>query len=373
MTADSDVDAVVSADVRYILDQADNELSALAGSHLLLTGGAGFLGYYLLHSLSGWNEVHEESRRIDVTVYDNFLRGIPAWLDRLRRRPEIRIRQHDVVEPVPSGDGPFNHLIHAASVASPTFYRRHPIATMEANVDGLRSVLDHCRSRQSAGEPVRGILFMSSSEIYGDPPPEEIPTAETYRGYVSCTGPRACYDESKRFGETLCVNFAREYGTPVKIARPFNNYGPGLKITDGRVVSDFARQVLAGEDIAMLSDGSPRRTFCYVADAVVGYYKVLVRGRPAEAYNIGVDAPEISIAELAERVRAEARQLMDYGGEVVRVTSEDPEYLIDNPSRRCPDITKARRELDYEPDIPLEEGLRRSLLWYATHPDATVS
>ena len=138
-----------------------------------------------------------------------------------------------------------------------------PIETMDANIDGLRNLLDYARPGADAS-PVEGFLFYSTSEIYGDPPPENIPTPEDYRGNVSCTGPRACYDESKRYGETLCVNFARQHGVPVTMARPFNNYGPGLKITDRRVIPDFARDVLAGRDIVMLSDGSPTRTFCYV-------------------------------------------------------------------------------------------------------------
>ena len=142
---------------------------------------------------------------------------------------------------------------------------------MDANINGLRSLLDwSLRRSASAARPVEGFLFFSSSEIYGDPTPENIPTPETYRGNVSCTGPRACYDESKRYGETLCVNFAHQYGLPVQIARPFNNYGPGLKITDRRVIPDFARDILDGRDIVMLSDGSATRTFCYVADAVDG-------------------------------------------------------------------------------------------------------
>ena len=158
-------------------------------------------------------------------------------------------------------------------------------------------------SRTRAGA-VDGLLYFSSSEIYGDPTPDNIPTPETYRGNVSCTGPRACYDEAKRFCETLCVNFTAQYGLPVKIARPFNNYGPGLKITDRRVLPDFARDIFAGRDIVLLSDGSPTRTFCYVADAIVGYYKVLVKGHRGESYNIGVESPEISITEVAERMVA---------------------------------------------------------------------
>jgi nucleoside-diphosphate-sugar epimerase len=214
------------------------------------------------------------------------------------------------------------------------------------------------------------MLFYSSSEIYGDPSTENIPTDETYRGYVSCTGPRACYDESKRFGETLCVNFAQQRAVPVKMARPFNNYGPGLKITDGRVIPDFARNILGGADIVMLSDGSPKRTFCYVADAVAGYFKVLVKGRAGEAYNVGVETPEISVADLAERMVALGRNLFGYKGKVVRQASADALYLVDNPNRRSPVIAKARAELGYDPEIDIDEGLRRSMLWYASNREA---
>jgi UDP-glucuronate decarboxylase len=224
------------------------------------------------------------------------------------------------------------------------------------------------RARGDSGNPVRGMLFFSTSEIYGDPPADQIPTPETFRGNVSCTGPRACYDESKRYGETLCTVFARRYGVPVSIARPFNNYGPGLKITDGRVLSDFAGDVLAGRDVVLLSSGAPTRTFCYVSDAVAGYYKVLVRGRAGEAYNVGAEAPEVSMADLADRVVRQATALFGYRGRVVRRASSDAEYLTDNPQRRVPVIEKARTELGYAPQVGLDEGLRRALLWYAGNP-----
>jgi nucleoside-diphosphate-sugar epimerase len=241
---------------------------------------------------------------------------------------------------------------------------------MEANVNGLRFLLDYCLAQQRKDKPVEGVLFFSSSEIYGDPTSENIPTPETYRGNVSCTGPRACYDESKRFGETLCVNFVRQHEIPVKVARPFNNYGPGLKITDRRVIPDFARDILFGRDIVMLSDGSAKRTFCYVADAVVGYYKILLRGTPGEAYNIGVEVPEISMIDLAERMVVLGQDLFGYEGRVIREESSDKDYLIDNPNRRCPVIAKARTELGYDPCVSLEQGLRRALVWYAGNRDA---
>ena len=239
---------------------------------------------------------------------------------------------------------------------------------MDADADRFRSLLDYALKRKSSSGPVEGFLFYSSSKIYGDPTPENIPTPETYRGNVSCTGARSCYDESKRYGETLCVFFTQQHALPVKVARPFNNYGPGLKITDKRVLPDFARDVLSGRDIVMKSSGSPRRTFCYVADAIIGYYKVLVKGQAGEAYDIGVEEPEISIAELAEKVTALGRELFGYSGKVVKKIDED--YLADNPERRCPIITKARTHLGYNPAVPFEDGLRRALIWYAGNRDA---
>jgi len=139
------------------------------------------------------------------------------------------------------------------------------------------------------------------------------------------------------------------------------------------VIPDLAADVLAGRDIVLLSDGSATRTFCYAADAVVGYYKVLVKGRAGEPYNIGVERPEISMAELAERIAAFGRELFGYGGKVVYRTSDEGDYLVDNPTRRCPVIAKAREELGYDPRIDLEEGLRRSLLWYAENREAAAA
>lgn len=353
-------------DLDEIVGRLAGEFGRMAGRRLLITGGAGFLGYYLVRSVVHWNRLGRGAP-IALWVFDNFQRGRKPWLDALGDDPHVRLVDHDVTAPLPAelrGQGAPDYIVHAASIASPTYYRLHPIETMDANVLGLRRLLDHARQRASSGSPIEGFLFFSTSEIYGDPSPDQIPTPETYRGLVSCTGPRACYDESKRYGETLCVNFHREHGVPVTLVRPFNNYGPGLELGDRRMLPDFARCVLDGEDVVMHSDGSPTRTFCYVADAVVGYYRALVRGRRGEPYNIGAEKPEISVVDFAEKVAALGRDLFGYEGKVVRRDSDDPDYLTDNPNRRCPDISKARRELDYEPQIDLDEGLRRSLLWY---------
>lgn len=370
LTPASDAATVVRGDLEHLLNACAQELARMAGKRLLVTGGAGFLGYYLVQAPLAWNERASPGERIDVTVFDNYARGVPAWLEALEGTPGLTLRRHDVRDPLPDDMGAYQFIIHAAGIASPIYYRQHPIETMDANVGGLRALLDYARARSTTSEPVEGFLFFSSSEIYGDPAPEAIPTPEAYRGNVSCTGPRACYDESKRYGETLCVNFARQYALPVSIARPFNNFGPGLKITDRRVIPDFARDILAGNDIVMLSDGAATRTFCYVADSVSGYIKVLVRGAPGEAYNIGVEEPEISIAGLAERIVGLARAGLGYKGRVVRRASSDPDYLVDNPSRRCPLIDKARTELGYAPAFTLDEGLLRSLVWYRENREA---
>jgi UDP-glucuronate decarboxylase len=362
---------VIATDLDLLSHQLRQEFNRLSGRSVLIAGGAGFLGYYLVQGALHWNRTHATQAPIKVTVLDNFIRGVPGWLMKFSQDPNLRLLKHDITQPLPDAVGDVEYMIHAASIASPTYYRKFPIETMDANVKGLRFLLDYSLAQKHKGKPVEGVLYYSSSEIYGDPTPDSIPTPESYRGYVSCTGPRACYDESKRYGETLCVNFARQYGLPIKVARPFNNYGPGLKITDGRVIPDFAGNILHGEDIVMFSDGSAKRTFCYVADAVAGYYKILIKGKPGEAYNIGVETPEISMAELADRVVALGRELFGYTGKVIRKQSTDKDYLVDNPSRRCPVITKAKTELGYDPQIAIDEGLRRSLSWYSTNREAS--
>jgi UDP-glucuronate decarboxylase len=357
---------VVSKDVAYMLENLEKELTKLSGKRMLLTGGAGFLGYYLVNTIVGWNRLRGNSNlsTIDLVVYDNFMRGLPDWLSAFEAESLLTVKKHNVLDPLPSDIGDVSYIIHAASVASPIYYRKYPIETMDANVDGLRHLLEFFKNRNDEGKFLGGLLYFSTSEIYGDPDSKNIPTSEEYRGNVSCTGPRACYDESKRFGETLCVNFAQQYRLPIKIARPFNNYGPGLKITDGRALPDFCRNVLAGDDIVMLSDGAPTRTFCYIADAVIGYFKVLVQGRSGQSYNIGTERPEISIKELAEMVIDVSVDTFGYGGKLVYKISSDKEYLTDNPNRRCPLICKAREELGYNPSIDIREGLERSLFWY---------
>jgi len=361
---------VVETDLNYICNSSKNEFKQLSGKNILITGGAGFLGYYLIQALLHWNKNASYQDEINVVVYDNYMRGVPDWLELLKTNKYLQLVKHDIRKPLPESTIDFQYIIHAASIASPIYYRRHPLETMDANVDGLRHLLEYTRNQKETENPVEGFLFFSTSEIYGDPDSAHIPTPETYRGNVSCTGPRACYDESKRYGETLGITFARQFDLPVTIARPFNNYGPGLKITDRRVIPDFMRDVLSENNIIMYSDGSPSRTFCYIADAITGYFKILVNGIPGESYNIGISEPEVTMKLLAEKIVKIASEYLGYQGEIEYMSSKDNNYLVDNPNRRCPVISKAKKELGYNPSIGLEEGLIRNLLWYNENQEA---
>ena len=364
---------ILDEDLDSICTDLSAEFGTMSGSRLLITGGGGFLGYYLVQAVLHWNDKHPAGSKIDLVIYDNYVRGVPAWLEALRGRPHLELRRHDMIEPLPKDIGHFDYIIHAAGIASPIYYRAQPLKCIDANINGVRNLLDYAVAERNAGRKLSGFLFYSSSEIYGDPIASEIPTPETYRGNVSCTGPRACYDESKRFGETLCVVYAKQEQLPVTIARPFNNYGPGLKITDGRVIPDFARNIFAGQDIVMFSDGSPKRTFCYATDAITGYFKVLVKGGAGEAYNIGIDKPEISVAELANLTVRAAADVCDYRGKVVLGRSSEADYLIDNPNRRCPIIDKARADLGFDPKVSIEDGIYRTMIWYSHNRTAEAA
>jgi UDP-glucuronate decarboxylase len=351
-------DQILKNDLAYIHDGLIGNYKNLSGATVVVTGCAGFLGFYILQYLVRYGEKLNINKVIGL---DNFLLGRPLWLDQLASEFSTILDIEELDVSVGSFDGisscgEANYVVHCASIASPTFYRRYPLETMYANVWGLRNLLEFYK--ESAD--LKGVLFFSSSEIYGDPPKEAIPTDEEYRGNVTCHGPRACYDESKRFSETLCWVFAEQFGMPITIARPFNNYGPGMKLGDRRLPADFAKCVLEGRDIEILSDGSPTRTFCYVADAVVGYFLCLFHGK-YDYFNIGVDTPEISVLDVARIYQKVAQENFETNIEVRYSESDDKDYLIDNPNRRCPIITKAKSVLGYEPKITIEDGVTRYL------------
>lgn len=348
---------IFSEDLRR-LHEAVGRSGRFDGATVAITGCAGFLGFYFMQYLVRY--AGELGIR-KVIGLDTFLLEKPRWLAGLAVEfPQVLdLRIFDIArDDIAAVDGvsEARFVVHAASIASPTFYRQYPLKTIDANIWGLRRLLDFYRGRPT----LQGFLFFSSSEIYGDPDPRNIPTDEEYRGSVSCHGPRACYDESKRFGETICWVYAKQHGMPITVVRPFNNYGPGMRLGDRRLPADFARMMLAGEDLVILSNGTPTRTFCYVSDAVTGYLLALLHGS-YDYFNIGIEKPEIMVRELAAIFQEAGREILGYRGEVRYQSSDDSDYMTDNPNRRCPVIAKAREKLGYDPRISVEEGVRRYL------------
>jgi dTDP-glucose 4,6-dehydratase/UDP-glucuronate decarboxylase len=319
---------------------------------VLVAGGEGFLPSYLVDALLHANDTGLEPA-CRVICVDNRSTADAARLAHRAGRRDFTLIEHDVTEAL-SVDGPVDYVVHGASIASPTWYRAHPLETIDVNVTGTRRLLDLARDKS-----VTGFLYMSSSEIYGDPPPERIPTSEDYWGHVSSTGPRACYDESKRLAETLCTTYTRLFGMPITIVRPFNVYGPRLRLDDGRVVPDFVREALEGRQISILSDGRATRSFCYVSDAVAALLLLLVREPSGDVFNVGNDE-EVTIAQLAKLVDEVSGNLLGVRYE----TSDDPAYLTDNPSRRSPDLSKLTAATGWAPAVGLREGLERTLAYY---------
>jgi len=343
-------DALAIADAFAALPDAAG-LHRLAGTTLLITGASGFLCSYVCDVLAVIGAEYL-SQPIRVIALDNQLRGSSERLAHLHGNPNFALVTHDVTQPYDPGE-PVDWIIHGASIASPTYYREFPIETIDVNVNGTWRMLELARR-------ARSMVFLSSSEIYGDPDPRFVPTPETYWGNVSCTGPRACYDESKRLGETLCVAFWNIHRVPVKSVRPFNVYGPGQRLDDKRIVPDLLAAALARRPIVLFSDGRATRSFCYAADFVFGLLLVLLSERNGEAFNVGTDE-EVSIAEAARIMAALAT---DPPLPIEFRASPDRHYLTDNPQRRCPDLAKVRA-LGYAPRVPIRMGFQRALESYA--------
>jgi UDP-glucuronate decarboxylase len=340
---------LLRSDIAEVAARLRENAQVLSGKTILLTGGRGFLGRYFTEIFAALNaDVLEKP--VKVVILDNLITageaGSAAFSD-----PNMEFIQHDVIQPFP-WEGDLDYVIHAAGIASPYYYRAYPLETLEVAITGTRNMLELAERHDAR------FTFFSSSEIYGDPDPKHVPIPESYRGNVSCQGPRACYDESKRVGETLCYVFHTKNGTHTNVIRPFNVYGPGMQETDYRVLPNFASRVKAGEALKVYGTGNQTRTFCYITDAMVGFLNVVLGGVAGEAYNIGNTKPEISMVELVKTMEKVLGRDLAYD-----VIEYPDSYPADEPNRRAPDIRKARLQLNFAPVVSLEEGLDRFLGW----------
>lgn len=337
------------SDVEEIVTGLGPAARDFAGKTVMLSGGRGFLGCYFTALFAYLNE-HVLEQPVNLVVLDNLITagkyGAEAPDD-----PNLQFIKHDVIQPF-AWDAPLHYIVHAAGIASPYYYRAFPLQTLDVSITGTRNLLELAQKLGAR------LIFFSSSEVYGDPDPRHIPTPESYRGNVSCQGPRACYDESKRVGETLCYVYQHMHGTSTNIIRPFNVFGPGMPETDYRVMPNFASRLKAGLPLNVYAGGCQTRTFCYVTDAIFGFLRVMLVGVPGEVYNIGNPEPEISVLELVQRMEKVLNRKID-----LNLIEYPDSYPADEPQRRCPDIRKARVQLEYQPMVDLDEGLHRFFTW----------
>ena len=302
----------------------------------VVTGGAGFLGSHLCDLLieKGWN----------VLCIDNLVTGSEANIEHLRTHSRFRMLRHDVTKPT-DVDGPVEAIFHFACPASPVDYMRLPIETLEVGSLGTRNTLELAMAKGAR------YLLASTSECYGDP--EVTPQPESYWGHVNPIGPRSVYDEAKRFSEALTMAYHRARSLDTRIVRIFNTYGPRMRLNDGRVLPNFVHQAFQCQPLTVYGDGKQTRSFCYVSDLIDGIYR-LFESDHHEPVNVG-NPREMTILEFAKMV-------LKYTGAGSGIGFEP--LPVDDPKRRCPDITKAKRLLGWEPRVGLEEGLERTIEFF---------
>ena len=339
----------IKSDISEIINRTHSICQEISGKTILITGARGFLGRYFIEIFKQLNGKHLTSP-VHVVAVDNLITS-GKYAEQSIDDSNIRFIEHDVIKPF-SFDKEVHYVIHAAGIASPQYYQKYPLETLDVAITGTKNMLQLAKQKNAK------FTFFSSSEIYGNPDLKNIPTKEEYWGNVSSLGPRACYDESKRVGETLCYIFNQQFGVKTNIVRPFNFYGPGMQEKDYRVLPNFASRIKAKRPLKIYGRGDQTRTFCYITDALTGLLQVILRGAPNEVYNIGNPEPEISMTHLAEMIN----KVLDYKIPYEVIDYPD-NYPSNEPNRRCPDIQKAQKYLEYNPQVKLEDGLKRFFSW----------
>lgn len=348
----SAADRVIEEDVRAILSR-ELPWQALSGRRVAVTGAGGFLGGYLVRTLVALYRTGKVDSPLEILAPVRNVDRARAKLADCAADAQLTLMRWDLNDIIVPDLGDVHYVIHNASQASPKYYGSDPMGTMLPNTVGTAALLEALRR---SSDP-KGLLFVSSSEIYGAVSSER-GLREQDCGVVDPMGLRACYAESKRAGEALCVAFNHQHGIPTWVVRPFHTYGPGLAADDGRVFSDFAYNVARNEHIVMNSDGAARRAFCYASDAVAGFFTVLLRGKAAQAYNVANDTAELSVMEFADMLvglfpekalRVERRVVVDPTG-----------YLRSTVSRIVPDTARLQ-SLGWRAEVTPAKGFKRMI------------
>jgi nucleoside-diphosphate-sugar epimerase len=344
---------IIQEDIEFILDHK-LDWDTFSNTTVLISGANGFLPAYMLETLLYLNT--KKRRNIKVLALVRNKEKALKKFEHHKNRNDLEFLIQDVCEPIKiKANVNVDYIIHAASQASPKFYGKDPIGTIEANTIGTTNLLKLAKEKSS-----KGFLFFSSGEVYGEVKENQIPTKENDYGYLDPTKIRSCYGESKRMGENICVSWYHQYGVPVKIIRPFHTYGPGMDLADGRVFADFVSDVVNNRNIIMKSDGNDTRAFCYLADATLGFFTLLLKGKNGEAYNVGFDK-ETSINKLANIL---VNLFPEKNLKVIKNEKEkSKEYIKSTISRGCPDISKIKL-LGWEPKYSIKEGFKRTITSY---------
>ena len=344
--------ATLNEDIAAILKR-DLPWGALSGCSVAVTGAGGFLGGYLVRTLLSLHRSGKVSKPLKVLALVRDAKRARERFADFETDTQLEVVSWNLNTIAPPALPDVHYLLHAASQASPRFYGTDPVGTLLPNTVGTAGLLDVLRR---SADP-RGFLFVSSSEVYGAVSSQTALT-ETQYGTVDPATVRACYAESKRMGETMCVAWHQQYGIPATIARPFHTYGPGLTPGDGRVFADFAFNVVRGENIVMNSDGSARRAFCYASDAVAGFFSVLLKGKAGQAYNVANPAGELSVMELAEML---VGLFPEKGLQVERrVPADSKNYMQSTYNRLVPDVSRLEA-LGWRAEVTPEQGFRRMI------------
>jgi UDP-glucuronate decarboxylase len=339
----------LDSDIEEIFNRIQNDAIKFSNKTILLTGGKGFLGRYIVEVFKKLNneKLDEPAKLI---VLDNLITAGDFGLNSITDT-NIKFIQHDVIKKIDIQEK-IDYVIHAAGIASPQYYKDHPLETLDISITGTKNMLELAKVNDAK------FIFFSSSEIYGDPTENNIPTTEEYRGNVSTQGPRACYDEGKRTGETLCYIYHNYKNLNTTIVRPFNFYGPGMQEKDYRVLPNFANQIKNNKPLNVYGTGNQTRTYCYITDAITGLFQAILLGVPGGTYNIGNPYPEVSVIELVKKISESIKKEIQYN-----IIEHPSNYPSSEPNRRCPSIEKAQTEIQYDPIVDLNEGLKRFFSW----------
>lgn len=365
------INPIIKKDIESIVRRLGKSANDFSGRTVLITGASGLIGGYILETIAYLNSEGSLSTSCKIIGLQKNKVTKKGRFGYLLNRSDIEFVSHNAARKYIPGRK-VDFIIHSAGDSAPASFLADPLGTIDVNVKGIRWILEYAKKNGSTSSPqdssmdsgrgkVKSVLYMSSGEIYGNPTPENIPTPETYNGNVSTQDPRSCYTSSKRLAETLCRIYFEKFKVPVKIARPFIVYGPGLSSTDKRVMAQFIKSGLEKKPIEMMNEGRDTRSYCYVADATLVFLKILLSDRNGEVFNVASDREEVSIRDLADLVH-------EICGikKPVKIRKMEGNFIKGAPNRVRPDISKIKKEFGFNPEIGIRKGLTQTIEWNKT-------